>query len=129
MAAKLKCKHPKLDSSRRCKDCRQVIDIRAKRNKYGAKRVDCFDSQKEARRYRDLQLMQDAGEITALTVHPEFHLIVNGEEVCIYEADSLYWKEGRRIVEDVKSEATRTAAYKIKKKLMHACLGITVQEV
>lgn len=33
------------------------------------------------------------------------------------------------VVEDVKSKATRTEKYKIKKKLMLECLGIAIEEV
>lgn len=34
-----------------------------------------------------------------------------------------------KVVEDVKSQATRTAQYKIKKKLMRERMGIAVEEV
>ena len=130
-----KCKHPKLDSSRRCKACRVLVDIREKRSKYGNRRTDGFDSAKEARRF---------GELKSLGVWPierqvGFDLVVNGVHICRYQADFVYdvpYSDGKmRIVEDVKPRGKgfkKTAAYRmfiIKKKLMKAIYNIDVQEV
>ncbi len=83
-----------------------------------------FDSIAEYRRYGELLLMERAGEITGLQVHPRYELQgafkYNGkvERAITYEADFEYvTREGWKVVEDVKSEATRTEAYKIKRKL------------
>lgn len=88
-----------------------------------------FDSKSEARRYGELRLLERAGEIRELELHPQFSLVVNGRKVATYEADFAYSRQdGRRVVEDVKG-GVRTAAYVLKKKLMRACLGIEIVEV
>ena len=120
--------------------------------KYGNKRVfrcgQWFDSKHEADRYWELSLLQRAGEISNLETQVAFELIptqrepdiigVRGgvkqgkaiEKSCTYYADFVYIdKNGRKVVEDAKSPATRTEAYRIKKKLMLWVHGIRIQEV
>lgn len=109
----------------------------AKRSKYGAvkKQVDgiTFDSTKEANRYLDLIMMQRAGQITGLRLQPTFQLRAagpSGEVLCgEYRADFEYMRLGEHIIEDVKSPATRTALYKLKKKIAEACHAISITEV
>lgn len=95
-----------------------------------------FDSKKEAKRYSELKLMEKAKLITKIDIHPRFRLEVNGEKICDYVADFGYLvrsgendekMEYRLAIEDVKG--VKTAVYRIKKKLMKACLGIEVVEV
>lgn len=100
-----------------------------------------FASKAEARRYRELLLLGDAGEVRNLELQPRFALSVSGERVCEYVADFRYEQRVIRcglrtatvtdvwlpIVEDVKG--IRTPVYRLKKKLMKACYGIDVQEV
>ena len=97
-------------------------------NKYHARKVIVdgvtFDSQAEAYRYRELQLMQSAGEISNLHVHPRFIILdgfeLNGkkERPIIYEADFMYNECGFHIVEDVKGgAATQTPVFKLKRKM------------
>ena len=107
-----------------------------------------FDSQHEAQRYAELALLQKAGQISDLQRQVKFVLIptqrepdirgVRGgitkgkllEKECAYYADFVYTdKYGRRIVEDTKSPATRTEAYRIKKKLMLHIHNIIIKEV
>lgn len=88
-----------------------------------------FDSLDEAARYGELKIEEKAGLITDLTVHKLFHLVVNGVHVCDYESDFTFHRDGTIVVEDVKSPGTITYAYRIKKKLMLAIHGITIQEV
>lgn len=91
-----------------------------------------FDSLKESRRYQHLYQAQKMGLIRQLKVHPKFDLMINGLKICTYEADFSYFHLGvsRQAIEDVKSEATRTApVYRLKKKLMKAILGINVNEI
>jgi hypothetical protein len=89
-----------------------------------------FDSKKEAGRYIELKLMQQAGQITDLHLQQVFNLDVNGITVGHYIADFTYrHKEWPGlIVEDVKSPATRTALYQLKKKIFQAQYGITITE-
>ena len=94
-----------------------------KRSKYGNKMVNVngrdFHSKKEAQRYIELSAMQDANEIEGLQCQVTFKLDVNGVHVCSYKPDFVYWQNGRRVVEDVKSAITKkNPVYRIKNKLM-----------
>ena len=89
-----------------------------------------FASKKEAARYEQLKLMVRAKAITDLTLQPVFPYIeIAGQKICKYIADFEYTENGKRIVEDVKSTATATPVYKLKKKLVKALHNIDVQEV
>ncbi len=88
-----------------------------------------FDSLSEARRYGELKIEEMAGIIANLEVHKPFRLVVNGIHICDYESDFTYRRDGKLVVEDVKSKGTITRTYRIKGKLMLAVLGITIQEV
>lgn len=96
-----------------------------------------FDSQKEARRYDHLTIQQQAGEIHDLRLQVDFTLQEaytdpEGRRVRAirYRADFTYReRDGRLVVEDVKSKPTRTREYLIKKKLMKERRGIDITEV
>jgi hypothetical protein len=88
-----------------------------------------FASKKEARRYGELKLMLVAGEIRALEVHPSWVLEVNGQRIGRFTADFAYETDAGYVVEDVKSTATKTTAYNLRKKLMLACHQIVIVEV
>jgi hypothetical protein len=96
-----------------------------------------FASKAEARRYGELKLLQAAGEIRDLDVHPRFELVhgvvLDGRKksALVYVADFAYRTgDGVRVVEDVKSPATATnPVYRLKRHLMKALLYIDVQEV
>ena len=99
---------------------------------------ESFDSRKEANRYCELQLMRRAGEISELRRQVVFTLIpaqyVAGkcaERPVKYVADFVYVDNstGRTVVEDVKSDATRTPEYIIKRKLMLYRYEIQIKEV
>ena len=111
-------------------------------NKYRAVKTELdgitFDSKKEARRYWELKCMQQIGEIKDLKLQPEYRLqpgfIHQGVRyrAISYVADFEYrdLKTGELVVEDVKSKPTRTAAYRIKKKLFLARYSdVTFREV
>lgn len=107
-----------------------------RRSKYNNRKtvVDglTFDSAKEAKRYGELKLLERAGEIINLELQPEYELIPRqkGHRATKYRADFKYTtKGGSVVVEDVKSPATKTQAYRIKKKLMAWNHGIDVVEV
>ena len=90
-----------------------------------------FDSTREHQHY--LSLLDDLlqGKIRDLEVHPRFPLVVHGQDCGDYIGDFAYLdSEGNRIVEDVKSAATRKlAVYRLKAKLVWALYGIKIQEV
>ena len=100
-----------------------------------------FDSVKEYRRFCELSLLERAGAIADLKRQVKFELIpsqrVDGKVVerpCTYVADFVYLEKGkdgifRLVVEDVKSEATKTREYIIKRKLMLWRCGIRIREV
>ena len=154
-------------------------DAQESRGKYGNRkdvrvvngRKIVFDSMKEARRYDELMLRQQAGQIRDLRLQVGFTLkepytTADGLRVRAirYDADFTYWErvpalregagdfkspqsrpsrdsspcvfkgslgaadEWRYVVEDVKSNPTRTKTYMMKKKLM-ADLGYQIREV
>ena len=126
-------------------------------NKYGNKKTFAygikFDSKHEAQRYVELMLMQDAGLIHDIELQKKFVLIPaqyeESDEVykkgpkkgqkkrgqlleheAAYYADFAYYtKDGAYVVEDAKSEGTRTKEYRLKRKLMLSVHGIRIQEV
>lgn len=107
-----------------------------KKAKYGNRKHEVdgilFDSEKEAKRYGVLMMRLKAGEIGLLELQKVYELKVEGKRVCKYEADFVYlvMATGETVVEDVKSEATRTLpTYRLKKKLMKAIYNIEIKEV
>lgn len=117
-----------------------------------------FDSKKEARRYQQLMAAQQAGAITDLRMQVDFTLqeaytTPDGQRIRAirYRADFTYkvssaglhllpvlgyedieyWRSlppGSSVVEDVKSRATKTKDYILKKKMM-ADKGYIIREV
>ena len=114
-----------------------------------------FDSKAEARRFDELMLMLQTGEIRDLRLQQNFTLqeaytLPNGNRVrpIVYRADFVYERkvqtrivESRsgqahddtvwvKVVEDVKGgKATKTRVYAIKKKLLQEKFGIEVTEI
>lgn len=129
------------------------------KSKYGSHKVKSkgfvFDSRKEARRYNELLLLERAGAIQDLQRQVPFELIpaqyeeiptgefykrgeLKGQpkmkRVCIeksvvYNADFVYYERCKKVVEDTKSETTKTKDYIIKRKLMLYLYGIKIREV
>ena len=94
-----------------------------------------FASKREAERYAELRLLGKAGEIEALELQPKFLLYVipykppyRRIDVGVYIADFSYIEKDEMVVEDVKSPATRTPLYRLKKKMVEALYGIMVRE-
>lgn len=83
-----------------------------------------FDSKAEMRRYKELCLLQKAGEIKELACQPKYLLLegfTRGSqkyEPIYYYGDFIYYdvKKKRKVVEDVKG--VETDVFKIKHKLM-----------
>ncbi len=114
--------------------------ITTKQNKYHNKKVyydgHWFDSQKEKSWYIKYKLMEQAGEIKDLKMQVPFTLIETFKlqdktyRKTIYKADFTFIdKEGKYHVIDVKSPATRTQVYQLKKKLLAWKYGIEIEEV
>ena len=97
-----------------------------RRSKYGNKRVVydgyVFDSKAELARYADLRLLEQAGHISGLTVHPR-HTIhdaytnADGKRRAkiTYAPDFSYTEDDKLVFEDVKG--VETAVFKSKRKL------------
>lgn len=128
--------------------------MRKKQNKYGNKKVVrngmTFDSIHEYERYCGLFLLEKAGLITELETQKPFTLIPaqyeayerygkNGkrlkdgkrcvERSVVYVADFVYKENGKTVVEDTKSDATKTKDFVIKRKLMLWVHNIRIKEV
>lgn len=108
--------------------------------------VHTFDSQKEAKRYGELALLLRAGKIRNLKLQPQFtlqesYISSEGDRVMAirytadfsYERESLPDQNGEiwwvKVVEDVKSRASKTEAYEIRRRLLQERYGVTLQEV
>lgn len=97
-----------------------------------------FDSAKEYRRFKELQILQRAGVISDLTCQTTYVLAksvkLSGEArakpALRYVADFQYVENGNLVVEDVKSKITKeNPVYRIKKHLMMSVHGIEIVEV
>jgi len=98
-----------------------------KRQKYGNQKTDGFDSAKEARRYKDLVLLQKAGHISELHCQVPFVIVPKTTQFreARYVADFTYIDmNGKYTVEDTKGFATRE--FILKKKLMFHVFGIEI---
>ena len=117
-----------------CPKCRSNV-FSTKPSKYHAQRVDTedgkFDSKLEFRRWRELKLLERAGVITELIRQVKIPLIPQskyGREIA-YVADFSYREDGKVVIEDTKSEATKTPLYRLKKRLVAEKYGIEIKEV
>lgn len=99
--------------------------------KYHAKRTTIdgitFASQKEAKRYQELKLLERGGVISALAMQVPYVLSVNGDKICKYIADFAYVENATLVIEDAKG--FKTPVYRLKKKLLKALYGIEIREV
>lgn len=134
-----------------------------KHNKYSNKKVtyngQTFDSQREAKRYQELLLLERAGIISDLQTQVEFELlpahfeeVPTGEfykrgpkkgqlkmkRVCVeqsvkYVADFVYYENGKKVVEDAKGYRDPSSAgyakFVLKRKMMLHIHGIRIKEV
>jgi hypothetical protein len=113
---------------------KSYIEKKNPRRKYGEEkclvRGEVLDSKHEGKRYRDLMLLQAAGEIYRLERQVEFPCVVEGKKICSWYADFVYTQGRDMVVEDAKSVATRKdKTYRLKKKLVEAFYSIEIQEV
>ncbi len=103
-----------------------------RKSKYGAIRTVAenrtFDSKREATRYLELRLLEDAGAIRNLECQKRFPLMVKGIPITTYVADFVYVfaSTGETVVED--SKGFRTASYRLKKRLFEAIHGFRILE-
>jgi hypothetical protein len=113
----------------------QYQQLTKPQNKFGARKVEIdgiwFDSKREAARFSELKILERTGQIRNLTLQPSFQIIVNEKKICSYVADFSYFdlRSLETIVEDVKSKATKTPLYQLKKKLFEALYKRTITEI
>lgn len=134
--------------------CGKHLEQATKKGRYGNVRKPVhdgirFDSKREFLRYMELKLLEKAGEIKGLVVHPKYPIVIGGVPVMValnqhkpwgrhltYEADFSYLErvpgtkhnEHRRVIEDVKMQSGhRTDVYKLKRALMKA-MGHDIKE-
>lgn len=115
------------------------VKLTSRPNKYGAvsTQVDgyTFDSKKEAHRYGELKILQRAGKIEDLRVHPAFPLKTTGGRIIGHaEFDFEYFdiecpKVRCRVIEDVKTEPTNTKLSAWKRKHFELQENIAVRLV
>ena len=112
-------------------------------SKYRSRKVtvdgETFDSKKEYKRWKELQLLEKAGEIRNLRRQVKYRLLPSqyiykdGENpVCVerpvsYIADFVYDTPAETIVEDCKGFHTKE--YILKRKMMLYLKNIRIQEV
>ena len=119
----------------KCDLTKVINELNAKKaNKYRNKIVKTdegiFKSEWEYERWCELKLLQRAGQISDLKKQVKFVLVEKSEtqRQSSYYADFTYIKDGKLVVEDTKSPATRTDLYRLKKKLMLEKYGIEILE-
>lgn len=100
-------------------------------SKYHAKRSGKYASKREARRAAELSLLLTIGDISDLEEQVKYVLVPKqeGERAVTYTADFRYREKGEVVVEDVKSPATKTQQYVIRRKLMKFVHGVNIREV
>ncbi len=110
-----------------------LIETKRRPGKYGNVPVRVgeyrFDSKLEARRFRELDLLQAAGRITRLRFHSHWDLHFQGVKLGYYESDFDYVENGEHVIEDCKGAERPTDLYVWKKKHIKAEYGITIREI
>jgi len=117
----------------------KIINMKSSRPKYGNVRSvyngDVFDSKKEARYARDLDLKKHIVDPHERVVKYEsqvkYKFVHNNVLICVYKLDFLVtYADGRIEYVDVKSVATKKdKVYRIKKKMLKAFYDIDITEV
>jgi len=97
-----------------------------RKNKFNARKTQVdgitFHSWAEAQRYKELRLLEMAGDISDLGVQPRYELLPAFDTAqhgrirnISYTADFFYYEGQMQVVEDVKGK--ETAVFKLKMKL------------
>jgi hypothetical protein len=87
--------------------------------KYRAVKANCnaghtHDSKREAMRCNELHILEAAGEISDLMIHPQYWFVINGRQLkhpngrrVGYKSDFEYIENGMLVTEDVKGVVVR----------------------
>lgn len=83
-----------------------------------------FASKKEAKRYRELKLLEQSEELLFFLRQVPFHLPGNTKYICDF---LCFWKDGNVTIEDVKG--MKTPMYLLKKKQVETIYPIEITEI
>jgi hypothetical protein len=83
-----------------------------------------FSSKKEAKRYNNLKMLKNIGEVIFFLRQVPFHLPGGVKYVCDF---LIFWTNGDITIEDVKG--FKTESYKAKKKMVEALYPVEILEV
>lgn len=83
-----------------------------------------FSSKKEQKRYLQLKLLQQNGDIVFFLRQVPFHLSGNVKYLCDF---LVFWQDGHVTIEDVKG--FKTPMYILKKKQVEELYPIKIQEI
>ena len=102
-----------------------------KKNKYGAHKTEAdgfvFDSKKESVQWLKFRRMEEAGVIRNLKRQTELPFILKGKKMFVYKPDMEYDDDTGHHYVDVKSPATITPVFKLKKRIIETEYGITIE--
>jgi hypothetical protein len=111
----------------------KAILAKPKRAKFGNRKTVVngvvFDSAAEARRWADLGLLERAGHITDLQRQVTFPLYHGDWLLAHIRPDFVYRRDGKRVVEDVKSRATKTPLWLLKSQIFEIQYGQEIEIV
>jgi Protein of unknown function (DUF1064) len=80
-----------------------------------------FQSKKEARRYSELKLLRNNGDVIFFLRQVPFHLPGNVKYICDFQ---IFWSNGEVTFEDVKG--FKTPLYQTKKKIVESLYPIKI---
>lgn len=83
-----------------------------------------FSSKKEAKRYNNLKMLKNIGEVIFFLRQVPFHLPGGVKYVCDF---LIFWTNGEVTIEDVKG--FKTESYKAKKKMVETLYPVEILEV
>jgi flavodoxin len=115
-----------------CKACGERVKVK-KASKYHNEKVTIdnivFDSRREGRRYQDLKLAQQIGQIRNLKLQPRFYFFIGKTRIFSYYADFSYVEvqTGQTKIEDSKGYR-KDKVYRLKKNLIEAQHKIRIIE-
>jgi hypothetical protein len=93
------------------------------RNKKVITEEGVFDSKAEYARWRELKILERAGEIHSLVRQKPIEFFLEKKKIFTYKADACYYSKEHKalVVEDVKgSKKIETAVFRLKWKLLKA---------
>lgn len=98
------------------------------KHKFRAKRCEVddikFSSKKECKRYLELKILQQKGDILFFLLQVPFRLPGGVKYICDF---LVFWADGNVTIEDVKG--VKTPLYILKKKQVEELYQVTIQEI